>query len=102
MFKIKADPTFEASITVVGQGREQKLSMTFRHKTRTEYADLVQSVADGKKAIDEVLLELIEKWDADMDLNKDSLKLLHEHQPGSDWAILIGYGEALAVTRKGN
>jgi hypothetical protein len=101
MFKIKSDPTFDASITFVGQGREQKLNVTFRHKTRTEYLELFQSVGDDQQ-LAEAVFSILEKWDADAPLSVESIRLLMEHQLGAGWAILHGYGEALSVARKGN
>lgn len=105
MFKIKADPTFDASLTIVGQGREQVLNVTFRHKTHTEYSDLLLKLADPKKnKMDtaDAILQLVEKWDADADLTRENIVALREEQPGADWAIITGFGEALTVARKGN
>lgn len=102
MFKIQPAARFEASLTIVGQGREQKLECTFVAKTRTEYADRLKAIAEGKASPADVVLELLEKWNADGPLDKDTLQLLEDHQPGACWAILTGYGEALMVARKGN
>ena len=102
MFKIKADPTFDACLTIVGQGREQKLNVTFRHKTRTEYSDMLELMAGGKLDVTDALLELLDKWDADAELSRESIVALQENQPGVDWAIITAYGEALKVARKGN
>lgn len=102
MFKLQANPTFDAKLTIVGQGREQTLNVTFRHKTRSEYAAMWEDVASDKRKIEDVLVELIEKWDADAEVSVDSIKLLQDHQPGADFAILSGYNEALTVARKGN
>lgn len=102
MFKIKSDPTFEASLTIVGQGREQVLNVTFRHKTRTQYAEMLQAMADQKLKTVEAVLDLVEKWDADVDLDKEGVELLLDEQPGIDWAIVTGFGQAITVARKGN
>lgn len=102
MFTIKANPTFDASLTIVGQGREQKLNVTFRHMARADYLSLLENVSKGDTTVSEALIALIEKWDADADLSAASIALLQEQQPGADWAILSAYGEALAVARKGN
>ena len=102
MFHIKAEPTFDACLTIVGQGREQKLNVTFRHKTRTEYSDMLEEMAEGKMEVADALLALLDKWDADADLNRENIVALQEHQPGVDWAIITAYGEALKVARKGN
>lgn len=102
MFRIKPDPTFDATLTIVGQGREQKLSVTFRHKTRTEYAEMLKAIGEGKLDPADAILDVVAKWDADADLTRENVKALIEHQPGSEWAILAGYGDALTVARKGN
>lgn len=102
MFKIKSDPTFEANIVIVGQGREQTLVVTFKHMPRSDYSDLLQKTADGKLASEELVLKLVEKWNADAELSKANIKLLCDQQPGADWAIITAYSEALAVARKGN
>jgi len=102
MFKINANPTFDAVVKIVGQGREQSLALTFRHKTRTQYGDLLQALAAETIDPADALLQLIEKWDADAELNRESIKLLQDHQPGVDWAIIEAYSEAIKVVRKGN
>lgn len=102
MFKIKADPTFAASITIIGQGREQTLDVTFRHMPRADYLALLDQVKDGELSASDALLKLLDGWNADEKLSKASLDLLQEHQPGAEVAILQAYGQALAVARKGN
>lgn len=101
-FQIKANPTFEASLTIVGQGREQKLSVTYRHKTSKEYAALLDRLGNSEIDIAEAVLELVDKWDADAPLSRQSLEMLQDEQPGADFAILNAYGEALTVARKKN
>lgn len=102
MFKVKADPTFAASLNIVGQGREQTLNVVFKHKTRTEYAEMLERMSKGKLSSVDALLALLDSWDADMELSRESVAALQEHQPGVDWAIIQTYGEALTVARKGN
>lgn len=102
MFKIKADPTFEAAITIVGQGREQKLNVVFRHKKRSEYLALLERLKNDEASSADVILEVVDSWDADMPLTAASIAELQDEQPGVDWAIVQTYGEALAVARKGN
>lgn len=102
MFKIKANPTFDATVVIVGQGREQKLNLTYRHIPRSEYADMLKAMADEKMESEDAILKLVEKWDADGELNSETIKLLCDHQPGADWAIIVGYADAMTVARKGN
>jgi hypothetical protein len=102
MFHIDASPTFEGDITIIGQGREQTLHVTFKHMEKSKYLDLLEKVRDGKVAPADAILKLIGKWDADGELSKKSIQRLAEQQPGADWAIISGYGDALGVSRKGN
>ena len=102
MFKIKAEPTFDASITIVGQGREQKLNVTFRHMPLADYVALLDNVSRGEKTVAEAVIDVVEKWDADAELSTATIAVLQEQQPGADWAILSSYGDALKVARKGN
>lgn len=102
MFDVKAPETFEATLTIVGQGREQKLPVVFRHKTRTEYSELLESVSKGEVKDVDAVLALVESWQANADLSAETLKALDDAQPGALWAIVTGYSHALAVARKGN
>ncbi len=102
MFKIAAEPTFDASLTIVGQGREQTLNVTFNAMPASEYRQMFKDISDGSLAVPDALLRILKSWDADAELSKATLEKLQDHQPGSDWAILTGYGDALAVARKGN
>lgn len=102
MFRIEPDPTFKASLVLTGQGREQTLNVTFRHKPRKEYLALLDDVRKGKKTTADALLELVAEWDADGELDAKTIERLQEAQPGVDWAIVSGYSDALTVARKGN
>lgn len=102
MFTIKANPTFPTTLTIVGQGREQKLALVYRHKTLDEHKALLDDWREGRRDAADVVLELVESWSADMELSKESLQLLHQEQPGADVAIIIGFAEAFQVSRKGN
>jgi hypothetical protein len=102
MFKIQANPTIDAKLTLIGQGREQVLELTFKHSTRSDYLQLLSDVREEKRKPEDALASLIEKWNADMAVSADAMKALDEHQPGALMAILNAYGDALVVARKGN
>lgn len=101
-YQVKANPSFPASLTLIGQGRKQKLSLVFRHKVQKDLEILQDQLATGEKDLVEVLLELIESWDADVSLDRVGLTELQQHQPGADWAILNGYGRAMRVEQEKN
>ena len=101
-FQIKAPETIPATLTISGQGREQKLKLVYRHKELTAYRELLDKVAKKEIKPEDAVLEIVESWEADMELSAATIRLLAEQQPGADWAIVEGYGAALAVARKGN
>lgn len=102
MFKIKSNPTFEATLTLIGQGVEQKLQLTYRHKTSDEYDVLMNRWRDGELDTAGVLMEIVEKWDADEAFGRDAIELLQQHQPGANVAIIAAYNEAMLVARQKN
>lgn len=105
MFKIQPNPTFDASVTIVSHGEEQKLNLTFRAKTVKEYQALLASIDKAKDAaagMVDAFLALVEKWDADMELGKEAVQALHDHRPGAVWKIIEAYGEQMIAARKGN
>lgn len=105
MFKIQPNPTFEASVTIVSHGEEQKLNLTFRAKPVKEYQALLASLdkpKDLSAAMADVFLALVEKWDADMELGKDAVQALHDHRPGAVWKVIEAYGEQMIAARSGN
>jgi hypothetical protein len=102
MFKIQANPTIDAKLTLTGQGREQVLELTFKHLTRSGYLQLVNDVREEKLKPEDALASVIEKWNADMAVSIEAIKALDEHQPGALMAIINAYGDALVVSRKGN
>ncbi|CAB3704605.1 MULTISPECIES: phage tail assembly chaperone [Achromobacter] len=101
-FIIKANPTIDATVTIVGQGRKQKLAVTFRHKTSDEYEALMNRLKSDEISTAELLVELIAQWDADMPLEEASISVLRQHQPGADLAIMQAYNQALQVEREKN
>jgi hypothetical protein len=100
MFKIKQDPTFPGSITITALGREQTLNVVFRAKKASEYDALLKNKDDTRG--EAAFLALVESWDADMPLSKESVAELNEAQPGAVWAVVMHYGEKLMAARKGN
>lgn len=102
MFKINANPTIDATLEIIGQGRKQQLAITFRHMTADAYSELLGKIGNSDIDAATAIMQLVEKWDADSDLSIESIKQLQQQQPGADWAIISGFSEALKVERKGN
>ena len=108
MFKVNPEATFDAALTIRGQGRVQTLNVTFRRKPRTEYTERLAMTAETddegnpKLAIEDLVLELVEKWDADVDLTPFGVREMSDWQPGIPWAIVHGYSDAMGVAYEGN
>jgi len=102
MFKVKAPETFDATLTIVGQGREQKLKVKYRHLLKDAYKELMDKLAAGEVSAAQVVLDLVAEWDADVDLDTDGVEMALQHQIGLDTAIIHGYAQAIQVARKGN
>ncbi|MFZ6696825.1 phage tail assembly chaperone [Stenotrophomonas acidaminiphila] len=102
MFKVKAPETFGTTLTIVGQGREQKLKLTYRHLLKDAYKALMDKLGAGEITPAQAVLELVAEWDADVDLDTDGVETALQHQIGLDTAIIHGYAQAIQVARKGN
>lgn len=101
-YQVKANPTFPASLTLVGQGRKQKLNLVFKHKSQDERETLFKQLEAGEIDEIDILLEVTESWDADVGLDRAGLTLLEQQQPSATFAILKGYGMALQVSLEKN
>lgn len=105
MFKIQPNPTFEASVKIVSHGESQSLNVTFRAKTVPEYQGILDAIRKDKDPVGAMatgFLSLVEKWDADMDLSKESAIALHNHRPGALMRVIEAYGDQLIAAREGN
>ncbi len=102
MFTVKAPETIPATLTITGQGREQKLELVYRAKSRDEYQAMVAQLQKGEISMTQAILALVESWNADVDLDEKGIALVQQEQPGLDIAILLAYGDAHTVGRKGN
>lgn len=101
MFKIQPNPTFDVAVNIISHGETQAINVTFRAKTRNEYQEILKSAKDDAGAAD-AFLKLVDKWDADMPLDKAGVQALQQHRPGAEWLIIQAYGDQLIAARKGN
>jgi hypothetical protein len=102
MFTVNPAPTFECTLAVTGQGKEQKLELVYRHQTRERYLELLEKVRSEELTPSDVILELVESWKADAELSKAVLDKLASDMPGIEWAIIQEFAQAHQVARKGN
>jgi hypothetical protein len=119
--KLTVNPTVQAKVGIpLASGDKTDVLMTFKHRTRTEFAELmasfttkpeeVVSVGDDpaaaaraglKKDIDAVL-SMVSAWDLEDEFNRDNVELLLENYFGAASAIYETYGQALQGARRGN
>lgn len=102
MFTVIPNPLIPATLTIIGQGREQQLKLVYRHMPVDTYLELMTAIGEDKAKPEEAALQLVESWEADAELNEATMQKLQNDQPGVVWAIVNGYGHALKVERKGN
>lgn len=102
MFNVIPKPTFPGSLTIIHRGEKQTLPLVFRHKSLTEYQALMDQLREKKATLNQVVLQIVDSWEADVILNEEGLELLQEHRPGVVGEIITAYAEALTVSRKGN
>ncbi|WP_313171466.1 phage tail assembly chaperone [Stenotrophomonas sp.] len=102
MFKVKAPEKIDTTLTIAGQGREQKLKLIYRHMLKDEYKALVEKLAAGEITPTQAILDMVSSWEADVELDTAGVDLALQHQIGLDTAIIHGYAQAVQVARKGN
>jgi hypothetical protein len=103
MFKIKANPTFPATVKIRAPGGEvQELKVVFRHKRRDEVKEFFKEASEQSRSDVECLLDLIESWEADADLSADSVGELLQNYPSAAHSIFTSYMEELIDARLGN
>ena len=103
MFKIKANPTFQATVKIRAPGGEvQELPVVFRHKGKGETQAFFDEAKEKNKTDADCILELIESWEADAELSADSVNDLQQNYPNPAHDIFNCYLESLFLARLGN
>ena len=103
MFRIKANPTFPATVKIRAPGGEvQELPVVFRHKRRDEVKEFFKEAADTSRPDVDCILDLVESWEADDKLSADSVEELMQNYPSAAQAIFNSYIEELVSARLGN
>ena len=103
MFKIKANPTFPATVKIRAPGGEvQDLQVVFRHKRKDEVLAFFKEASDKQREDVDCILDLIESWEADTPLSKDSVTDLIQNYASASAAIFQTYMTELVTARLGN
>jgi len=103
MFKIEANPTFPAVVKIrAAGGAILDLNVVFRHKKRDEVHQYFADCAEKGKPDVDCILELVESWDADKPLAKESVLELMQNFAGASKAFFSTYLDELIQARLGN
>jgi hypothetical protein len=103
MFKIKANPTFPATVKIRAPGGEvQELPVVFKHMRKDDVKAFFENASEKNRADEDCVLDLVESWQADMPLTRDSISELMQNYPTSIHAIFACYMQELIDARLGN
>jgi hypothetical protein len=103
MFKIEANPTFSARVSIgVPGGPTADLNCVFRHKTQEQYREFFSEAAVTGRTDAQAIFEIVDSWDADAPLTVDNVARLISNHHGAAWAILDTYARELTQARRGN
>jgi hypothetical protein len=102
-FKIKANPTFPATIKIRAPGGEvQELGVVFRHKRKDDVLSFFADASEKNRTDVDCILDLVESWDADEPLSAESVADLMQNYAGAAAAIFQAYMTELVSARLGN
>ena len=103
MFKIKANPTFPATVKIRAPGGEvQELPVVFKHMRKDDVKGFFEQAAEKNRSDVDCILDLVESWKADSDLSAASVAELLQNYPASAHAIFNCYMAELIDARLGN
>lgn len=103
MFKIEANPTFPAVVKIRAAGGAMlELNVVYRHKKTNEVHQYFADAAEQGKPDVDCILELVESWDADKPLSKDSVLELMQNFSRAPKAFFSTYLDELIQARLGN
>lgn len=102
-FKIKASPSFHAKVKIRAPGGDVlELPVVFRHKRRDDVQVFFREAAEQSKPDADCILELVESWDADLPLSRESVIELMQEYPSAPACIFDTYMSELLEARLGN
>jgi hypothetical protein len=103
MFKIVANPTFDKEVVIPTPDGEQKITLTFRHMTRSAVKLYFDEVAKGGQADAAALIQIVAGWkDVDAEFSEATLASLLENYHAAVPAIFDAYLVGLTQAKTGN
>ena len=99
--KLVAAPTFSADVGVpIAGGELSTVRMTFRHRTKTQLQEFVES--RGGKSDADSFMEMVTGWDLEEPFSRESVDTLLENYGGAGLAAFKVYITELVGARLGN
>lgn len=99
--QLKAAPTFAAEVPIpVAGGEPVKVSMTFKHRTKTELDDFIK--AREQKTDAESFMEMVTGWELEDQFTEASVKELLENYIGAAMATFLTYVDELVQAKRKN
>jgi len=108
MFKLKADPTFEAKVAFpVHGGASVDVKLTFKHRTKAELTKWLEDGRPGKdgkskRSDEQTFFEMVEGWDIDEPYTRENVDILLQHHIGVALATYQTYLDELSRHREKN
>ncbi|MBT2333625.1 hypothetical protein J7E49_06870 [Variovorax paradoxus] len=101
MFKLKADPTFEAKVEFpVAGGASVPVKLTFKHRTKAELAKWLEGRAG--RSDEETFCDMVEGWEINEPFSKENVAILLQHHIGVALAAYQTYVDELTRHREKN
>lgn len=114
MLKLNPNPTFsdEIEITVPGQKEPGAISLTFKYRSRKEYAEFLASLEEEKdaagkvvksgKTVAEALPEFVLGWDLPDEFTAETVAIFLDNYPAAYGEIFAAYSRLLFESRVKN
>ena len=80
----------------------QELPVVFKHMPKNDVQKFFELAFENKRSDAECLLDLVESWDADMELSIDSINQLFQNYRDSAKEVFNTYMHELIDARLGN
>lgn len=99
---IAPKPTFKAVVNIPGVGGGLAAEFEFKWRKASENQALFDRSAAGEIDDTEVVLALVESWDFEEPLNRESVEMLLEYYPQAPAGIMNAYVGELKGAREKN
>lgn len=99
--QLKAAPTFTAKVGIpVAGGASVPVAFTFKHRTRTQLVEFMNSRADQSDT--DSFMEMVTAWDLEEPFSREAANELLENYGGAAVAVYTAYREELLRAKEKN